>query len=153
MLQGDLPWYLTLKPDENRTESGQTRWLHMSLHDGGAYSQEQLCQMAETRETMWLKLCAQNKIPEFLIRWQTHVRSLTMFDKPSYGYLKDLLQLAPAPSQPTEQDTEPSVSTDAEPTAAEAAVPTKAKRSRPSSVAEDAADVKKQKIETHAPEE
>ena len=77
MLDGDLPWDLTSQEPYD---------------DGDYYSKEQLSNMANKRDLHWEQLCAQGRIPTFLINWHCYVRSLKIFEIPSYAWLFRLLQ-------------------------------------------------------------
>ena len=114
MLYGDLPWYLT--------------W-EKSFEGPNCFSHEQLCQMADDREASWQELCDTEQIPDFLVSWHEYVRSLSMYQTPSYNWLRRLLQHAPTPE------------------------PHKFKRSSDDAAAEDVSATKKQKLDHCAPEE
>ena len=77
LLQEDLPWDLTSK---------------VAYEDGDYFSQRQLSGMADKRDALWKTLCAQGKIPTFLINWQRYIRSLETFETPSYAWLFRLIQ-------------------------------------------------------------
>lgn len=84
--------------------------------------------MAEARELMWLQLCSEDKIPAFLVSWLEYVRTLGMYDTPSYAWLMRLLEHSQDPASGN----------------------TKRRRT---SAAEDVIDIKKQKMDVYAPEE
>lgn len=91
MLQKDLPWDLT---------------KDIEYEHGDYFSQEQLSSMADKRDREWEALCADKKIPTFLITWQQYVRSLGTFDIPSYAWLLHLIQHSqdkPTPQTPVKR--------------------------------------------------